>query len=99
MKQFNFSLFLLAAALPVLAPSAFADQITLKNGDRISGAIVKSDTKNLVLKSEFAGTVTIAWDSITGIVADAPVYVGLKDGQTVVGPVATTGDTLAIRTQ
>jgi putative salt-induced outer membrane protein len=99
MKQFSLSLFLPAIAFLTMVPPAFADQITLKNGDRISGAIVKSDTKNLVLKSEFAGTVTVAWDAITAIVANAPVYVGLKDGQTVVGPVATTGDTLTIRTQ
>jgi hypothetical protein len=41
--------------------AAWADQITLKNGDRLTGSLLKSDDKNLVLKSESAGTVTMAW--------------------------------------
>ena len=36
-------------------PALFADQVTMRNGDHLSGAIVKYDGKNLVLKSEFAG--------------------------------------------
>jgi putative salt-induced outer membrane protein len=90
---------LLLSAMAAATCPALADQITLKNGDRISGTIVKSDTKNLVLKSEFAGTVTISWDAITGITATDAVYVGLKDGQTLVGPVETSGANLSIRTQ
>jgi putative salt-induced outer membrane protein YdiY len=90
---------LLLSVCAAAAWPAFADQITLKNGDRISGSIVKSDTKNLVLKSEFAGTVTISWDAITVVTATDAVYVGLKDGQIVVGPVETAGANLTIRTQ
>ena len=36
---------------------AWADQITLANGDRITGAILRSDTKSLVLKTDNAGEV------------------------------------------
>ena len=32
----------------------FADQIVLKNGDRLTGTVVKSDGKILVLHTEFA---------------------------------------------
>ncbi|MFM2125397.1 MAG: hypothetical protein RL328_1848, partial [Acidobacteriota bacterium] len=39
------SVFLLAAT------ALWADQITLKNGDRITGSIVKADTKELVIKT------------------------------------------------
>ena len=38
---------------------ARADHLTLKNGDRISGIVVKSDLKNLVLKSDLIGELTI----------------------------------------
>jgi hypothetical protein len=34
-----------------------ADQVTLKNGDRLTGMIVKSDAKTLLIKTEFAGGV------------------------------------------
>jgi putative salt-induced outer membrane protein YdiY len=80
---------LLCLCLPGLL---LADQVTLKNGDKLSGTIVKYDGKNLVLKSELAGAVTIAWDSVTGIVSTAPLNVGLKDGQTVVGTVTMAAD-------
>ncbi len=66
-----------------------ADQITLKNGDRLSGAIVKYDGKNLILKSELAGQVTIPWDAVTTITSSAPLNIGLKDGQMLVGTVTT----------
>jgi hypothetical protein len=38
----------------------FADQIVLKNGDRLSGSIEKSDDKVLVIKTEFAGHGAVA---------------------------------------
>ena len=79
-----------ALTLSLLAGSLlFADQITMKNGDRLSGAIVKSDGKELVIKSEFAGKVTIPWDAVTSISSTQPLNVVLKDGQTVVGTVTT----------
>ena len=89
----KFTLLLLAASL------AFADQITLSNGDRLTGMIVRSDTKQLVLKTEFAGDVTIAWSAITNITADGPIFVGLSDGQTVAGAVQATGGQVQVRTQ
>ncbi|HTD43187.1 MAG TPA: DUF481 domain-containing protein [Bryobacteraceae bacterium] len=72
------------------AEAAFADQVTMKNGDRLSGTIVKSDAKNLVMKTEFAGDVTISWDAVTAITSTTQLHVALKDGQTVVGTVTTT---------
>ena len=83
----------------LLAMSALADQITLKNGDRLTGSIQSSDAKSLVMKTEFAGTVTVAFDAITAIAADGPLYVGLKDAQTVVGAVDTVNGALAVKTQ
>jgi hypothetical protein len=43
----------------LLTISAFADQVTLKNGDRLTGSITKSDGKTLVIKTDFAGDVTV----------------------------------------
>lgn len=47
--------------LLTLSCSLFADQVVLKNGDRLSGTIEKSDDKSLVIKTEFAGEVTVQW--------------------------------------
>ncbi len=78
--------------------AVFADQIVLKNGDRISGNIVKSDGKTLLIKTEFAGDVTVQWPAIEQINSSAPLHVSLSNGQTVVGPVSTTDDSLAVAT-
>lgn len=68
---------------------ARADQITLKNGDRLTGAIVKSDGKTIVFKSDLVGDVTVAVDSVTNVTSDKPVYVTLADGRTIAGLVTT----------
>jgi putative salt-induced outer membrane protein YdiY len=72
-----------------LAAASLADEVTLKNGDRLTGAIVKSDSKVLVIKSDFAGEVNIQWDAITAIQSAKPLYLELKDGQTIAGTVST----------
>lgn len=78
---------------------ALADQVTLKNGDRLSGSILKYDGKNLVLKSELAGDVTIPWEAVTAISSTQPLNVGLKDGQMVVGAVTTTEGKIQVATK
>ena len=45
----------------------FADQIVLKNGDRLTGTIEKSDDKTLIIKTEFAGEVTVEWSAVQDI--------------------------------
>jgi putative salt-induced outer membrane protein len=60
-----------------------ADRITLKNGDRLTGAIVKKDGKTLTLKTDSVGTVTLPWDQVIEIQSDAPLNVVLPDGKTV----------------
>ena len=80
-------------------PTVFADQITMKNGDRLSGTIVTSDAKTLVLKTDYADAVTIKWDFVQQIESSQPLYVGTKGGQVVIGPVTTSGDKLAVATK
>lgn len=94
------SLFLAAgAACLMVCASAFADEVKLKNGDRLTGTIVKSDGKVLTLKSEFVGTVNIAWDAVEQVDAAQPLYLSLSDGQTVTGTVAASGTNYEIATK
>ncbi len=77
----------------VLSSLAFpADQITMKNGDRFTGAVVKIDGKNLVFKSDYAGTIAVPWDAVAGISSTEALSITLRDGQLVVGQVTTTPD-------
>ena len=64
---------------------ALADQITLKNGDRLTGKIVKSDGGKLVIRTQLIGDVTVDLSVVTNITTDEPLYVTLADGRTVSG--------------
>jgi hypothetical protein len=84
--------FLLGTVLLLLTSVALADidKVTLKNGDRFSGTIVSGDGKTLLMKTEFAGDVTITWDAITAIESSQDLHLTLKDGQHISGKVSTT---------
>ncbi len=83
----------------IFSCTLLADQVTMKNGDRLSGSVVKYDGKNLIIKSELAGVVTIPWDAVTSIASTQPLNVGLKDGQMLVGEVTTTDGKFNIATK
>src|SRR5712691_7040581 len=76
-----------------------AGQITMKNGDRLTGAIVKFDGKNLMMKSEFAGSVTIPWEAVESISSSTPLHVTVKGGQILAGTVTTAGGSVEIQTE
>jgi putative salt-induced outer membrane protein YdiY len=86
-------------ALFFLSLAAFADQVTLKNGDRLTGTVVKSDGKTLVLHTEAVGDVTIQFAAIQEIKTDQELHVSLKDGKTAVGPVSTADGKIEIATK
>jgi putative salt-induced outer membrane protein len=73
-----------------VALAADVDKVTLKNGDRFSGTIVSGDGKTLLLKTEFAGDITIEWDAVTAIDSSQVLHLTLKDGQRISGKVSTT---------
>jgi len=66
----------------VLAFSAVvhADQITLKNGDRVTGKAVKKDGDKLTFKSDHFGEITVPWEQIQDFKTDEPVTVVLSSG-------------------
>ena len=82
-----------------LSAASFADQITLKNGDRLTGTVVKSDGKTIVLHTDAAGDITLKFDAVQEIKTDAELHVSLKGGKTAVGPVTTTDGKIEIATK
>ena len=86
MRRAFFSTILLVTSLTSLV---LADQVTLKNGDRLTGSIEKADSKSLVIKSEFAGEVTIQWAAVEQITSDQQLHVGLANGKMAVGKLTT----------
>ncbi len=88
-RQFAVSLFLLFV-IP-----AFADQVVMKNGDKLTGSITKSDGKTLVLKTDYAGDLTIKMDAIQSFNSTTELHVTAA-GKTVVGPVTTSGTNVVV---
>lgn len=87
------------AAILLFCPSLFADQVMLKNGDRLTGAIEKSNAKSLVIKTQFEGEVTVDWAAITSIESTQALHVGLSGGQMIVGPVSTSNGHVLVATK
>ncbi len=91
----RFELFALITLFALSSP-LFADQVTLKNGDHLTGTVVKSDGKTLLLHTEAAGDVTIKFENIQEIKSDADLHISLKGGKTAVGLVTTTDGKIEI---
>ena len=81
-----------------LVGGALGDQVSLKNGDRMSGTIVKSDGKTLVLHTDYEGDVTLKWDAVGTIQSSEALHLELQNGKTAVGTVTSSDDKLQIAT-
>jgi putative salt-induced outer membrane protein len=82
--------------LLLLTLTAMSDQLSLKNGDRLSGTVVKSDGKTLLLHTDYAGDITLKWDSVAGIQAAEPMHVELQDGRKAVGTVSSSDEKIQV---
>ena len=86
------------AALLAWMP-AWADQIIMKNGDRITGALVKQEGKTVTMKTDLFGVVTAAWDQVASIESAKPINVVLKNGKSLEGTLSTSGGKIEIATK
>lgn len=50
--------------------TALADQIVLKNGDRITGKIVKKETDKITIETEFAGIITVSASNVEKVIEE-----------------------------
>ncbi len=61
--------------------SAHADQIVLKNGDRLTGKVVSKKDDTLKFRTEYAGEIKVRWKDVVSITTDEPVTVMSADGK------------------
>lgn len=80
---------LAATLLGALPASALADQVFLKNGDRISGSIVSASGGKVVVAPDFApkSKITLAQDDIASFTSPKPILLKLADGTMINQPV------------
>lgn len=77
-------------------PAALADQILLKNGDRLTGTVVKAEQGVLTLKTAYAEKLEIQADAVQSISTDQPVEVRLQGGEMLSGPLQTSAGELQV---
>jgi putative salt-induced outer membrane protein len=73
-----------------------ADQVVLKNGDTITGSVIKKDGGKLTFKSEFLGEVSIPWTAVKTLTSDQELVVVLPGGESVKGKISTSGEALNV---
>ncbi len=78
--------------------SLYAEQVTLKNGDRLTGTILNVSDKKLTIKTEHAGTVTIDWDAVAQFSSEQTMVVTRTDKRVVSGAVNTKDAEVAVST-
>ncbi len=81
------SILVLALGTLIFSATSLADEVYFKNGDRLSGQILRLTDGKLVLKSKVAGEVTVSLADVKTFSSDAPVEVHLKDGTVLHQPV------------
>jgi putative salt-induced outer membrane protein YdiY len=71
----------------------------MKNGDHLTGVVVQSDGKTLVLHTDYAGDVTLDFKAIAEIKTDQELHVSTTQKKTVVGPVTAADGNLEVATK
>lgn len=82
------------------AGNLMADEIWLKNGDHLSGKVIRMENKKLVFKTSYAGEILVEWDQIANLRADTPIRIILIDDTAARGKVTPgTGGKVSIRAE
>lgn len=75
----------LTMSLLLLPISALAAVVTLENGDRLSGTIVKMKDGKLAMELAYGGNVELPWTAVTALESDEVIRVQLSDDTRVRG--------------
>ncbi len=70
---------------------AAADEIWLKNGDHLSGQVVRLEESSLIFNTAYAGEISVKWQEIKNLKTDAPVKLMLG-GETAVEGIVSPGE-------
>lgn len=86
-----------ASVLLVIASSAVADTLVLKNGDHLTGTIETADKKEITFKTDYAGEIKVKWSDVKQATMEQ-LYVVENNKKTVNGPVTEADSALTVQT-
>ena len=78
----------LFAAIVFAAVEAHADEVVLKNGDKITGKVVDLVGGKLRIETAHSGVVSVDWGQVATLKTDGPIKVKLLTGETIEGKIA-----------
>jgi hypothetical protein len=81
-------LFLFIGFLPSGQPQAYADQLVLDNGDRISGKLISLTRDSIRIESTYLGIIQIERKRLVQMSTDNAVVVDLVSGERIIGQLA-----------
>jgi putative salt-induced outer membrane protein YdiY len=84
-KVNRLALVIFVMSMLLIAENVMADEIWLKNGDRMMGTVKKMEDKVLIFKTSYAGGISIKWDEITAVTTDSPIEMVLHDDTSFLG--------------
>ena len=79
--------FVCFALMSALGAAAFADEIVMKNGDRITGKVVDLAGGKLKVETPHSGVVILEWKEVASLKTDGPIRVKLTEGDPLEGKV------------
>ena len=90
-RLFIFILFVFLTIGLLYINPLMADELSLKNGDRISGNILNMSDSQVVIKTSYAGEITVKWTEIANVKSDQKIAVMLKNGIEYIGNIVEAG--------
>jgi putative salt-induced outer membrane protein YdiY len=76
----NIAIFFTMITVVSLIPgNSIADEVRLKNGDRLTGQVMRMEAGKLILKTIYAGEISIIWQEVASVKTDGSLKVVLKD--------------------
>lgn len=94
MSRYSAAILLLLGLL--LSPMACADQLRLKNGDILTGEVVRKESDRLVFSTDYAGELEIAWSEIASVDSEEALRIVLTDERSLKGRIVPAGKGRAI---
>lgn len=85
-KKGSLTLLTAVVVLLIWCP-ALADEVWLKNGDRLTGKVVSLEEGTLLLSTTYAGDVSINWEEVANLKTEEPIKIILSDETAVQGPI------------
>jgi putative salt-induced outer membrane protein YdiY len=71
---------------------AHADEVIMKNGDRLQGEVVSMEGGNLIFKTPYASKNVIPWDQVERLTSEKILEISLPDKETLKGKVVIAED-------